>query len=788
MSQAGFLFDSYNARRLIIYLERPMRLVALSVFAFPAFVFLLPNAAWAEEEDDTSTERELREVVVSAAYSPAMAGGLNVPANLPAVSAGVSAEQLQQTTNLVSAEDALKYLPAIDVRKRFIGDRSSPVASRTTGSGFGARGLVYADGVLISNLLGNDNTVYTPRWSMIAPAEIQRVDVVYGPYSALYPGNAMGSVVLLSTRMTEKFEAHIGVQGFQENLNAYGTNDNYAGSQFSAALGAKQKGVSLWLSANHLDSHGQPMSFATAQAASGAAVNTATGAVPDKDMFDKNRLILGATGIEHTQQDNLKLKIGYDLTPATTATYTLGFWQNTSDMGYDSYLRDSNGQPVYSGVYRLNGISYSIPNTAFRNQQQEAQHWMHALALKNDSSDWSWEAVASLYDYDSDAARIQASTGSVNGSLTNMDGTGWKTLDLRGEWHPAGISHEVSFGYHLDQYTLQTRVQNVTNWVGSESGTPVSAFSGDTQTQALYMQDAWQFSSQWQSILGLRYENWQAYNGTVSSSNTTQLFTNRENNFVSPKAAMVYRPAADWVLRASVGRAYRLPTVAELYQGSLPNGANNVAYNNPDLKPEKVLATELSAEHIITSGVTSSVLRATIFNEDNHDALIKQTVPGVAGTTTYFMNIGKVRTQGAELAYQGTDVFMPRFDLSGSVTYAHSETLEDTAHLNYVGKTNYRLPLWRAKVVGTFRQTEKLSYSVGARYSGRQYATLDETDTNPDTYLGFSSYTVFDAKVSYRITPQFQASLGVDNLANTTYFQFHPYQGRTVVAELKFDY
>lgn len=749
----------------------------------PAFSWLLLAAAPARAADAAeAVPAELDEVVVSARAMPGDTP--NVPAHLPAVSEGVSASQLQQTVNLTSAEDALKYLPAIDVRKRFVGDRSSPVASRTTGSGFGARGLVYVDDLLISNLLGNDNSNYTPRWSMIAPSEIQRIDVIYGPYSALYPGNAMGSVVQVTTRLPEQFEAHASVQGFQESLKVYGTDERYNGTQLSAALGAKQQGISLWLSANHLDSHGHPMGFASVATPAGAATSAATGAVPDKDMLNKDRLIIGATGIDHTTQDNLKLKLGYDFTPATTASYTLGLWQNDSAISYDSYLRDAAGNTVYSGDYLINGVSYRIPNTAFRLQHQEAEHWMHALSLKNDSGDWSWEAIASLYDYGTDESRVQATTGSTNGTLTRMDGTGWETLDLRGERRPQGSAHELSFGYHFDHYALETRVQNVSNWISSDSGVRVSAFVGDTETQALYVQDAWQFAEQWQAIIGVRYEQWRAHDGTVSSSNTTQDFADRDEDFVSPKAALVYRPASDWTLRASLGRAYRLPTVAELYQGTLPNGANNVVYNNPDLAPEKVLASELTAEY----GIGNGLLRATLFNEDNEDALIKQTVSGVSTTTTYFVNVGKVRIQGAELAYQGTDVFIDRFDLGASVTYARSEILDDAAHPEYVGKTNYRLPLWRARLVGTFHQTQRLNYSLAGRYSGRQYATLDATDSNPDTWLGFSSYTVFDAKVNYRINQQFLTSLGVDNLANSSYFQFHPYQGRTVVAEIKFDY
>ena len=103
--------------------------------------------------------------------------------NLPATVESVTRDQFQRW-NVVNSEDALKYMPNLAVRKRFIGDQNSIIAVRGTSNSQSARGLVYADGLLLSNLLGNSFT-YPPRWSMVAPDEIDRVDVIYGPYSAL---------------------------------------------------------------------------------------------------------------------------------------------------------------------------------------------------------------------------------------------------------------------------------------------------------------------------------------------------------------------------------------------------------------------------------------------------------------------------------------------------------------------------------------------------------------------------------------------------------------------------
>jgi iron complex outermembrane recepter protein len=90
-------------------------------------------------------------------------------------------------------------------------------------------------------------------------------------------------------------------------------------------------------------------------------------------------------------------------------------------------------------------------------------------------------------------------------------------------------------------------------------------------------------------------------------------------------------------------------------------------------------------------------------------------------------------------------------------------------------------------LLATYKPDDKWSYSVGTRYSGRQYSQLDNSDTNENAYQSVSSYFVADIRASYRFSKQWSASLGIDNLNNAKYWAFHPYPQRTVHAELKFD-
>ena len=82
----------------------------------------------------------------------------------------------------------------------------------------------------------------------------------------------------------------------------------------------------------------------------------------------------------------------------------------------------------------------------------------------------------------------------------------------------------------------------------------------------------------------------------------------------------------------------------------------------------------------------------------------------------------------------------------------------------------------------------KLDLTLAARYSDRSFASIDNSDHYANTYQGFGGYFVADAHVRYRITPHLAAGLGVDNLGGRSYFLFHPFPQRTVIADLKFTY
>ncbi len=137
----------------------------------------------------------------------------SLPTQIPTTIEGVTRAEIETRVNATDSEDALKYLPSLLVRKRYIGDYNHAILStRASGTGNSARSAVYADGILLSNYLGNgiaNGTNFAPRWGLVTAEEIERVDVMYGPFSAAYPGNSAGAVVDYVTRMPTKLEAHV---------------------------------------------------------------------------------------------------------------------------------------------------------------------------------------------------------------------------------------------------------------------------------------------------------------------------------------------------------------------------------------------------------------------------------------------------------------------------------------------------------------------------------------------------------------------------------------------------
>ena len=733
----------------------------------------------------------------------------SLPTQIPTTMEGITGEQLARTTNATDSEDALKYFPSILVRKRYIGDYNHAVlSSRASGTGNSARSAVYADGILLSNYLGNGAT-FAPRWGLVTPEEIARVDVMYGPFSAAYPGNSVGAVVDYVTRMPTKLEAHVKAGYVSQPFDLYNTHETYNAWQTSASLGSRAGDWSWFVNLNRTNSHGQPLTFPTrlkSAGVAGTAGTAVTGAVLDANNANVPWYNLGS-GTEYTTvQVHAKLKLAYDINPGVRASYTYGLWKNTSEGRPITYLRSANGQAVFSGAINIDGLAFTGNNALnggdFVLTNERLVHTMHGISVKSHTGGtFDWEAAASKYSYEQDLNRrngaanfLPAAQNGGAGTVADGSGTGWTALALKGIWRPH-VDHVADFGVQSDRYVLGMSTRNIAgNWMLDAPGTLANAVGGVTSTNSVYGQDAWSFAPRWKTVLGVRVENWSAKDGATTfgvGHVNNQQYDSRSESWVSPKAALSYQVLADTVVKASVGRAVRFPTVNELYGAT--STTNSQYINDPHLKPEKSWTTELSAE----KDLGHAVWRLTYFAEDTQDALYSQTTFDASANrnVSRVQNVDRMQTQGLEVAFNGENVlerWLSRgLDLSGSVTYTDSTIKENAGFVVVVGDTlgkrQPNIPAWRATALASYRWSPQLSTSLGLRYSGPQFRTLNNADVNGFTYQGVSEYFVADVRLRYQFSKQLTAAVGIDNLNNQQYWNFHPYPQRSFTAEIKWD-
>ena len=371
---------------------------------------------------------------------------------LPQKSFSTTARQIEETINLKDPEDAVKYMPSLFVRKRNDGDNQSVLATRTWGLNSSARTLIYQDDLLISALIGNNNSGASPHWNLVSPESIARIDFLNGPYAAAYPGNSIGGVLLITTKMPDKFEAAAKETVSIQPWSQYGTRDTYVGSQTSASAGERLGAVSWFLSANFLEGPQQPLTYTT----NGRVPAGTTGTIGALNKQGLVANVVGTGALINTQQMAVNMKVAVDFTRFICAA-SVGLWNNDQSSNPQTYLiSTATGTPTFGGVSSFANGKYTWNET----------HLSNAISLKSDTrGPVDFDLSASTYNYLRDTQLNPYTVGagttfSQNGRVTRNDGTNWHNADAKMIWLPFGRDgpQEISFGIHGDRYHFENPV------------------------------------------------------------------------------------------------------------------------------------------------------------------------------------------------------------------------------------------------------------------------------------------------------------------------------------------
>lgn len=121
-----------------------------------------------------------------------------------------------------STDDLLRSVANLVINRSWgIFSKNSSVTMR--GMDGSARTLILVDGVPINKTAGGSVT-----WEMIKPEQIERIEVIKGPNSALYGNNAMAGIINIHTKKPhEGLKANIGITA--GSMNVYGGSANISG-------------------------------------------------------------------------------------------------------------------------------------------------------------------------------------------------------------------------------------------------------------------------------------------------------------------------------------------------------------------------------------------------------------------------------------------------------------------------------------------------------------------------------------------------------------------------------
>lgn len=195
-------------------------------------------------------------------------------------------------------------------------------------------------------------------------------------------------------------------------------------------------------------------------------------------------------------------------------------------------------------------------------------------------------------------------------------------------------------------------------------------------------------------------------------------------------------------LYSTITAKTRLPSLKDRYSQRLGS-----FIENPNLQPEQATNYELGYQHQFD---TNSLLEAAVFFSDVSDKI--QAVANVSGILSQMQNIGRVESSGIELGMQ--HALYSSLTVGGNYTY--------TKIKNKSGSTNRVTDMPKHKVLlhGQWQPIEPLSLLLQAEYNSERFAS---------NTVELAGFTLFNAKANYQFAPNWQWSLGVNNLTDKNY-------------------
>lgn len=612
----------------------------------------------------------------------------------------ITAQQIKER-GYEELDDALRDIPGLDLAHLSV---QFPTI-RTFRGMYGdenRRILFMIDGIIENSIIGG--------FEMGGPAyslhNVERIEIMWGPGSALYGANAFSAVINMITKKGEDINGF----NFQRGFGSYNTSFE------KAMLGIKKSNLELSLS--------------------GSLFRTDGPTYTNRDPNYSNAYVDNAW--------SFNANISYTYKSFRT---TFGFRAFETPSGLGTH---TNSPTELIGIPPPgNGNTGKLGSLSSTVRGEKAGLWdpfTRTAFIQNEFTPNQKFSFISKVEYrETGLSEKSYAYSTIDGKVVSKNLRAHYSNRIAGEISTKYIlskRHEFFTGarFSQDNLELDYRGVNLDKRIDTINYIPITHIFSTYKPRKYIIQNNIGVYGQYvlnttflhktNLTIGGRYDNNSIYGVTIN-----------------PRLGLINQPNKKITLKVLFGTAFRAPTNAELYNTA------PIRIANPDLKPEKIKTYELN---FIYSPSTFYVFQTNLFRNDLSNIIIAD-IP-VTGGKTQNQNVGTATVNGLEAKL---DIFLSQ-QFSSFINYTYQEGKQNNGSQESEmpnianNKGNIGFSVHMAKLFSI----SLISNWVGTR-SVPSTNPLGKVDGYFVTNLVISTKKLFDDRVS--------ASLNIRNLFNQTY-------------------
>jgi outer membrane receptor protein involved in Fe transport len=344
-------------------------------------------------------------------------------------------------------------------------------------------------------------------------------------------------------------------------------------------------------------------------------------------------------------------------------------------------------------------------------------------------------------------------------TLTDLQHVPEQVVGAAGQWvHPVGGSHTLLGGADFSEVIGASNEILLTGPNRNRNG------GGRQRTLGFFGEDIFRHAK-WTVILAARVDDWRNFNGSLvtvplAGSPVKTTYPSRTDVALSPRLSVLRAVNEHVSLTGSVYRAFRAPTLNELYRTF--RVGNVLTFNNAGLSAERLTGAEVGVNLSGWNGRLN--MRDTFFWSDIVDPVANVTLSTTPTLITrQKLNLGRTRSRGVES--DGAVRVNRDIQISAGYTYTAATVVSypgNPGDIDLVGLDVAQVPrnvfTWQAR----YWNPSRVFVSVAGRFVGQQF----DDDQNQ---LPLARFYTMDLQIGRSITPHFEVFGAVENVFNQRY-------------------